>query len=189
MLLGPQDTKRSSFISSALVAQTVKNPSAVQETQAQTLGQIPWRRAWQPTPASLPRESHGQRASRATVHGAAKSDTTEPQSTHPHSPWWPWRRPQEGPGPLFSPQTLRTFPRGQVLRHPSSHTSLIEPLPSWGHRPEPHSQPTSFWSSNLQEVDKGHRIYNNRLPWKPHPAWEGCTWALSSSVLNAPLLR
>ena len=44
-------------------------------------GKIPWRRrAWQPTPASLPGESHGQRerAGRATVHGVTKeSGTTE----------------------------------------------------------------------------------------------------------------
>ena len=25
-------------------------------------GKIPWRRAWQPTPVSLPGESHGQRS-------------------------------------------------------------------------------------------------------------------------------
>ena len=33
-----------------------------QEIQVQTLGrEDPWRRAWQPTPVFLPRESHGQR--------------------------------------------------------------------------------------------------------------------------------
>ena len=26
------------------------------------VGKIPWRRAWQPIPVSLPRESHGQRS-------------------------------------------------------------------------------------------------------------------------------
>jgi len=26
------------------------------------VGRIPWRRAWQPTPVFLPRESHGQRS-------------------------------------------------------------------------------------------------------------------------------
>ena len=34
--------------------------------------QIPWRRAWQPTPVFLPGESHG--AWRATVHGVSESD-------------------------------------------------------------------------------------------------------------------
>ena len=39
---------------------------------------IPWRRAWQPTPVFLPRESHGQR-SRAgyNLWGHRESDTTE----------------------------------------------------------------------------------------------------------------
>ena len=37
----------------------VKNLPAMWETW---VGKIPWRRAWQPTPVSLPRESHGQRS-------------------------------------------------------------------------------------------------------------------------------
>ena len=49
----------------------VKNPSAMQEmqeTRVQSLSQEgggngnPWRRKWQPTPVSLPGESHGQRS-------------------------------------------------------------------------------------------------------------------------------
>ena len=43
------------------VTQTV-NPPAMQETQKRCgfdpwVGKIPWRRAWQPTPVFLPRES------------------------------------------------------------------------------------------------------------------------------------
>ena len=38
-------------------------------------GRIPWRRKWQPTPVSLPGESHGRRAWWATVHGVPKSQT------------------------------------------------------------------------------------------------------------------
>ena len=34
--------------------------------------EIPWRRAWKPTPVFLPGESHGQRA---TVHRVEKSQT------------------------------------------------------------------------------------------------------------------
>ena len=46
----------------SLVAQMVKNLPAVQETWVQSLGwEDPWRREWQPTPVSLPGESHGQR--------------------------------------------------------------------------------------------------------------------------------
>ena len=43
----------------------VKNLSAMQEmqeTQAPRIGKIPWRRTWQPTPAFLPGESHGERS-------------------------------------------------------------------------------------------------------------------------------
>ena len=37
------------------------------------VGKIPWRRAWQPTPAFLPGEPHGQRS----LAGQKESDTTE----------------------------------------------------------------------------------------------------------------
>ena len=39
---------------------------------------IPWRRAWQPTPVFLPRESHGQRSLAGySLWGCKESDTTE----------------------------------------------------------------------------------------------------------------
>ena len=38
---------------------------------------IPWRRAWQPTPVFLPGESRGQRNWRAAVLRVAESDRTE----------------------------------------------------------------------------------------------------------------
>ena len=45
----------------SLVAQSVKNLPAVQETGFDPwVGKIPWRRKWQPTPVFLPREVHGQ---------------------------------------------------------------------------------------------------------------------------------
>ena len=45
------------------MAQTVKNLSAVQETQFQSLvGKIRWRRGWQATPILLPGEFDGQRS-------------------------------------------------------------------------------------------------------------------------------
>ena len=47
----------------SLVAQMVQNLPAMQETQVQSLDwEDPWRRKWQPTPVSLPGESHGQRS-------------------------------------------------------------------------------------------------------------------------------
>ena len=40
------------------------------------IGNIPWRRKWQPTPVLLPRKSHGRRSLvQATVHGVTKSWT------------------------------------------------------------------------------------------------------------------
>ena len=50
------------WYSASLVAQSVKNLPAGQETYVRSLGSIPWRREWQPTPVFLPGESHGQRS-------------------------------------------------------------------------------------------------------------------------------
>ena len=42
------------------------------------VGKIPWRRAWQPTPAVLPGESHGQRRLEGySPEGRKESDKTE----------------------------------------------------------------------------------------------------------------
>ena len=42
------------------------------------VGKIPWRRAWQPTPAFLPGESHGQRSVAGySPWGRKESDATE----------------------------------------------------------------------------------------------------------------
>ena len=42
------------------------------------LGRFPWRREWQPTPASLPREFHGQRSLAGySLWGPKESDMTE----------------------------------------------------------------------------------------------------------------
>ena len=49
------------------------------------LGRFPWRRAWQPTPVFLPRESHGQRSLEGhSPWGCKESDTTE-VTQHIHS--------------------------------------------------------------------------------------------------------
>ena len=55
----------------SLVAQTVKNPSAMRETWVRSwVGKIPWRSEWLPTPVFCPGEFHGQRS-------LAEPDTTE----------------------------------------------------------------------------------------------------------------
>ena len=40
------------------------------------VGKIPWRKAWQPTPAFLPGEFHGQRSLAGSFHRGAESQTT-----------------------------------------------------------------------------------------------------------------
>ena len=62
---------------SSLVAQMVKHLPAMWEAWIQSLGKIPWKRAWQPTPVSLSGESPWtEEPSRLhTVHGVAKSQT------------------------------------------------------------------------------------------------------------------
>ena len=49
-------------IRASLVAQMVKNPPAMWETQVRPLGwEDPLEKEWQPTPVFLPGKSHGQR--------------------------------------------------------------------------------------------------------------------------------
>ena len=50
------------------------------------VGKIPWRRAWQPIPVFLPRESHDRGFWQATVHGVAKSQTRLSVQAHMHPP-------------------------------------------------------------------------------------------------------
>ena len=63
----------------SLVAQSIKNLSAMWETWVQSLGRkSPWRREWQPTLVFWPGESHGQRSlAGCSPRGHKKSDTTE----------------------------------------------------------------------------------------------------------------
>jgi len=64
----------------SLVAQSVKNLPAVQETTGfdPWVGKIPWRKKWQPTPVSLPGKSHGQRSLvGCSPWGHKESGTTE----------------------------------------------------------------------------------------------------------------
>ena len=52
----------------------------MEETQVQSRGwlRFPWKRAWQPTPVFLPRESHGQRSLAGySPWGRQESNTTE----------------------------------------------------------------------------------------------------------------
>ena len=55
----------------------VKSPSANAGDKGSVPGseRFPWRRKWQPTEVFLPGKPYGRGAWRATVHGAAKSQT------------------------------------------------------------------------------------------------------------------
>ena len=63
----------------SLVAQTVKNLPAMQETGVQSLGQEdPLEKEWLPAPMFLPGESHGQRSPVGySPRGHKESDTTQ----------------------------------------------------------------------------------------------------------------
>ena len=68
------------------VALVIKNPLAnagdIRDTGSIPVGKIPWRRAWQPTPAFLPEESHGQRSLAGySPWGGLESDTMAENST------------------------------------------------------------------------------------------------------------
>ena len=63
-------------IQASLVAQTIKNLPAMQETQVQLwVRKSPWEREWLPTPVFLPGEFYGQRSLAGYSLGAVKSRT------------------------------------------------------------------------------------------------------------------
>ena len=70
----------------SLIAQSIKNPSEMQEIQIWSLGQEDsLRRKWQPTIVCLPRKSHGQRGLVGySPWGCKESDTTEWLNHHHH---------------------------------------------------------------------------------------------------------
>ena len=79
------NTEQYKSIQASLVAQTVKNLPAMQETQVPSLvGKIPWRRERQPIPVFLPGEFHAKRSLEGyNPLGHKKLDMTE-WLTHTH---------------------------------------------------------------------------------------------------------
>ena len=71
-----------SNVRASLMAQTVKNLSAMLETRVQSLGwEDPWRREWQPTLVFLPGESHGLRSLAGYSSWSHKESKTTKQLT------------------------------------------------------------------------------------------------------------
>ena len=63
----------------SLVAQTVKNLPAMQETWFDSwAGKTPWRREWQPIPVFLPGEYHGQRSLVGYSPWGSQNTTSDP---------------------------------------------------------------------------------------------------------------
>ena len=61
-----------------MVSNPFANAGYVRHGFVPWVGKIPWRRARQPTPVSLPEESHGQKSLTGyRPWGPAESDTTE----------------------------------------------------------------------------------------------------------------
>ena len=69
-----QDALVSAFNDASQVALMVKNMPAMRGAWVRN---IPWRRAWQPTPIFLPGEFHGQRAWQASPWSHKESDMTK----------------------------------------------------------------------------------------------------------------
>ena len=71
----------------SLMGQMVKNPSQCGTSVfSPWVVKIPWRRAWQPTPAFLPGASHGQRSLAGySLWGHKESDMTGRLSTAQHA--------------------------------------------------------------------------------------------------------
>ena len=75
------------YLKPSLVVLLVKNlPAKAGDAKRQGsdpwVGKIPWRRKWQPTPAFLPGEFHGQRS---LVHYSPWSQTVRHDWAHPHT--------------------------------------------------------------------------------------------------------
>ena len=87
------------YLSTSLVAQTVRCLPAMRETLVQSwVGKIPWRRKWQSTPILLPGKFHGWRGPASySLWGHKESDITE--QLHFTSPMF-----MEG-NPLYSKST------------------------------------------------------------------------------------
>ena len=77
------------------------------------MGKIPWRRAWQPTPVTLPGESHVRRGWQATVRGVATS-WTQLKRLSTQGCLFLWKR---GGRSMQRQKKLSTKVNGQLINH------------------------------------------------------------------------
>ena len=92
------------------------DPGAVGSTSGS--GRFPWRRAQQPTPVSLPGESHGQRSLVGySPRGRTESDTTEVTDTHTQSVDTPLRDTQTVPARRAVTLLPRRVPASFIPAH------------------------------------------------------------------------
>ena len=112
------------------------------------VGEIPWRREWQPTPACLPGKFHGQRnLAGCSPWGRRELDTTERLRTHAHTCWW-WSHP--------------------CAAAASSEADLISEVLLWlsvGFLLAPGPGPGGFWGPNA-ETDRALAIRKLSLTWE-----------------------
>ena len=123
------------------------------------VGKIPWRRAWQPTPAFLPGESHRQSLAGCSPRGRNESDRAERLSTHAKPLW----------GPGGGPSDLST------AQPPTSSTAVCNYL-FWA------------LGSSLAELGNalGEHIYSTGISW-PTFRFQACSRVASASwVLTLP---
>ena len=141
----------------------VKNLPPIQKMHVQSLsqGKILWRRKWQPTPAFLPGESHGQRSLAGyTVHKITESDTTGQIS---HQPLLTSRTCEQG-----GPKYILSFPDSSAGKEPACNARDPGSIPrSESSRGEGTGYPLQYsWTSLVVQPVKN-----------PPAMWE--TWVRS----------
>ena len=136
------------------------------------VGNIPWRRKWQPTPVFLPRISHGQRNLVGySPWGRKESDTsTHTQSRRRKKCWFnpwdrkiPWSRKWQ-PTPVFLPVKFhgqkslegRGAWQGTVHGTAKNWTQLS----NWAHR-----DIRGFWEEKCHDVTEALKLSSPNLTW------------------------
>ena len=157
---------------------------------------MPWRRAWQPTPAFLPGESHGQRSlagysprGHSKVTGHARTQFLRPLFKDPNRSWTNWRQKRitahvwqtrwisnfrqetrEGPQRKLNCTLAELYTDFAPLAG-SSLVWLLEaattPLTGLRWEPRVADDPGSFWFTMSWGGLKSQATQSNRVPQAP----------------------